>query len=197
MRLWEALTAAHILSVLVQPVLVRKKRIAYGDSNVSAAWRSVVVQLQHISSRNDAGVCGGTLISSDLVLTAAHCLTSMKEPRLKIITDDPNCTTDTEEFVTVKTFIHPAFTDKNWLVDTNYRTLRRSRLFFNDIALLQLQSNISCLTDGFVPPITIDLATANFITNSTLCHVVGWGSSEGRYPKTTSFFSLSQFYFLR
>lgn len=180
MRLCAALAAVQIMAVCLVPQYegTRFKRIAYGDRNVSSLWRSIVVQLQHVGSHSNVHMCGGTLVSSDLVLTAAHCLSGKEELRLKFTSNDPLCVNDTGKFVAVMPLIHRSFTDMTWLSVTTHRPLRRSKIFFNDIAALQLKSTIDCLTN-VIPPTVISMTTSKFITNETLCHVVGWGATEG------------------
>jgi len=107
--------------------------------------------------------CGGTIYSSEVIITAAHCCESLGDDNYyKIIAGEQDLDTQepSEQRRSVTSFImHPDY-------DTD--TLE------NDICLLFLSSPLN-LTGSYAK--SLPLATeGSVITNGTECFISGWGS---------------------
>ncbi|XP_067250831.1 chymotrypsin-like elastase family member 2A isoform X1 [Chanodichthys erythropterus] len=136
------------------PVLTR---VVGGKDARSHSW-PWQISLQYRSGSGWYHTCGGSLISNEWVLTAAHCISSGRSYRVYL---GKHYMMENESGSVAispsKIIIH-----KGW--DSN--TLR------NDIALIKLQSPVTqsdtimpaCLpTDGYILP------------HNALCYVTGWG----------------------
>ncbi|XP_029383594.1 chymotrypsin-like protease CTRL-1 [Echeneis naucrates] len=130
-------------------------RIVGGENATAGSWPWQV----SIHFR-ESHTCGGTVISDQWVLTAAHCIltSSPAEWTLyfgRVTQSGPNVN---EEMRSVSTIIvHPDYNDT---------------LFDNDIALMRL-SNPLTFTD-FIRPICL-ASNSSQVYNSTLCWTTGWG----------------------
>lgn len=151
-------------------------RVSGGRATTIEAWPWMV------SLRNEYGThfCGATLISSQWVLTAAHCLSPITSPNPlgSIVLGDTSLTEPSEYHVTRENFslhVHPDFD---------------SSTFAHDIALIYFDPPVS-RTKG------VSAACLNQRSNEldvfSKCFVAGWGSTsysdirsdilqEGRLP---------------
>ncbi|KAJ3654339.1 hypothetical protein Zmor_013533 [Zophobas morio] len=133
-----------------------KFRIVGGvDGNIEEYPYSVSIR-----DENNGHTCGGTLINSEYVITAAHCVASGKERSVVIGSAYlNNGGTSTKP---VSTHVHPDF-DRLWLR--------------NDIAVLQIEKQTS-----YESSFPARMQT-NFSDYENPCYVMGWGATTATgYP---------------
>ncbi|MCF6338625.1 MAG: trypsin-like serine protease [Gammaproteobacteria bacterium] len=127
-------------------------------------WAVALLRARIPDSFN-AQFCGGTLIASRWVLTAAHCvkdLSSASEVEVAIGINNLNNISTTDRQTVGNIFLHPAY---------------NSTSLNNDIALLELVT----ASDNTVLNIADNNATNNIATNE-LMTIIGWGSVTAAEP---------------
>jgi secreted trypsin-like serine protease len=109
-------------------------RIVGGENAGKATWGWAVS-----ISIDGNGLCGGSIISSSWVITAAHCVVGYTASQFKVYAGSNRRHSGTQIRVASKVIVHP-----NYDPDTNV----------NDIALLQLDSALK-MSDPYVSTICI------------------------------------------
>ncbi|XP_053137310.1 chymotrypsin-like elastase family member 2A [Hemicordylus capensis] len=132
-------------------------RVVGGDDARANSW-PWQASLQYSSSGTWRHTCGGTLIATNWVMTAAHCISSSRTYRVYL--GKYNLTASEKGSVAAtpaKIIVHP-----NW----------DSSRVRNDIALIKLAEHVT-LSDQIQPAC---LPQANSIlANNFACYVTGWG----------------------
>uniref|UniRef100_A0A665SXJ6 pancreatic elastase II n=1 Tax=Echeneis naucrates TaxID=173247 RepID=A0A665SXJ6_ECHNA len=143
------------------PVL---SRVVSGEDVRPHSW-PWQISLQSGSSGRWRHVCGGTLISSDWVLTAAHCINDRRKYRVELgkhslmASEGGSTARGTAKIITHK----------------DYNTM----LSRNDIALIKLSSPVT-FSDTIMPAC---LPERDFVLpHSSPCYITGWGRLSTSSP---------------
>ncbi|KAB0404656.1 hypothetical protein E2I00_017569 [Balaenoptera physalus] len=134
-------------------------RVVGGCVAIPHSWPWQVSLRKRFPSRNH--FCGGTLISPEWVLTAAHCLDSFSGPASYKVVLGAHQETAVEDSV---------------------QEIQVAKLFPGptraDIALLKLSSP-AIITEKVIPAC---LPSPNYVVaDRTVCYITGWGETQGTY----------------
>ncbi|XP_066497916.1 prostasin-like [Hoplias malabaricus] len=133
-------------------------KIVGGENATAGSW-PWQVSLQTVGFH----FCGGSLINSDWVLTAAHCFGSFNASQVTVFLGEQSLDIPTLNVVSrsvTRVIIHPSYS---------------SFINGNDIALLQLSSSVTFTP--FIRPVCL-AATGSTFFNGTLTWVTGWGNID-------------------
>ncbi|XP_043935470.1 chymotrypsinogen A-like [Protopterus annectens] len=146
----------------IKPVISGYARIVNGEEAVSGSWPWQI----SLQDRTNWHFCGASLISSQWVVTAAHCGVSTSD-RI-VLGEHDRGSSDEPIFVAsvAKVITHP-----NW----NSNTIN------NDITLIKLSSPVT-FTDR-ISPVCLAEATDDY-PGGLLCVTTGWGKT--RYNSFTT-----------
>ncbi|XP_058506311.1 elastase-1-like [Solea solea] len=141
---------------------VHNERVIGGNNASPNTWKWQV-SLQYDSSNQDSfyHLCGGSLISSTFVMTAAHCIISFDAGHYRVVVGEYNLDEyeGSEQFVRVEAIVvHPGW---NGQLGNG-----------NDIALLKLTSHI--YDNGYVAIAELP-APGEMLPHDFNCYITGWG----------------------
>ncbi|CAJ0944155.1 unnamed protein product [Ranitomeya imitator] len=137
----------------IKPVISGYARIVNGETAVSGSWPWQV----SLQDRTGFHFCGGSLINSLWVVTAAHCGVTTSH-RVILGEFDRSSSAEPIQTMTVsKVFRHPSY---------------NSVSISNDITLIKLASAASL--DSRVSPVCV-AATADVFNGGERCVTTGWG----------------------
>ena len=131
--------------------------------------------------------CGGAIISSRLILTAAHCIDVLREDEYFVTVgeEDVNKIDEAQIFEVEKHIIQPKYNSEyiskiifliEWtLIDISFTVKTKE----NDIALVKLRlvNGKGINFDDNAQPICLPSSEAPYKPD-TLCHVSGWGQTK-------------------
>ncbi|XP_062442485.1 chymotrypsinogen B-like isoform X2 [Rhea pennata] len=145
----------------IPPVIRGYTRIVNGEPAVPGSW-PWQVSLQ----RNGRHFCGGSLISADWVVTAAHCSVRGTDTVVLGEYDQASPSADVQSISIAKVFKNPKF---------NMLTVR------NDVALLKLAAPAQLTAR--VAPVCLPAASDVF-PGGLVCVTTGWGLTDPEAEQT-------------
>ncbi|XP_061225493.1 chymotrypsin-C-like [Neopsephotus bourkii] len=137
---------------------LHRPRVVGGEDAVPHSW-PWQISLQYIQNGKWYHTCGGTLIETNWVLTAAHCISSTLTYRVVL---GKQVLSDEEELGSVAVGVEKIIVHKNW----------NSFLIINDIALIKLAEEVQeseTIQVACLPP------AGQILENNYPCYVTGWG----------------------
>ncbi|KAJ7395833.1 hypothetical protein BTVI_151042 [Pitangus sulphuratus] len=147
-----------------------KTRVVGGTSAQEGAW-PWLVSIQDPEISGTGHLCGGSLISTQWVLTAAHCFVDIRNISTLRVVIGATQLTELGAGAEVREVAR-------LLVHEDYNAADQS----NDIALLELDRPAECnlyIQLGCVPNGTVDVSELD------ICYVAGWGATTARAQKSS------------
>ncbi|KAM3622535.1 uncharacterized protein V6R79_026425 [Siganus canaliculatus] len=158
-------------TVLAEPELTflveNGQRVVGGEVSSANAW-PWQISLQYTSGGYWYHTCGGSLIQTGWVMTAAHCVDSGSYTyRVVLGEHDLQVNSGREQVISVsQIYIHPNWNRNN--VANGY-----------DIALLRLSSNASL--NSYVQLAALP-SSGQILPNNNACYITGWGRTSTGGP---------------
>ncbi|KAF7669322.1 hypothetical protein LDENG_00203440 [Lucifuga dentata] len=150
---------------------VYNQRVIGGHDAEPHAWKWQA-SLQFTSHNDDSfyHICGGSIIESFHILTAAHCVKSTDAHQYRVVVGEHNLHENdgSEQFISVeKVIVHPG-----WTGDVQNG---------NDIAILKLTDPV--YDNGFVAMVNLP-GPDEILPHGFKCYITGWGlmDLEGTVP---------------
>ncbi|KAF7213810.1 chymotrypsin-like elastase family member 2A [Nothobranchius furzeri] len=140
-------------------------RVIGGSDAEPNTWKTQVsLQFDSSGNRYFSHICGGSVISSFYIMTAAHCILSTDASHYQVVVGEYNLAEyeGSEEFISVKRIIvHP-----DWNGDLGNG---------NDIAILRLATPI--YANGYVEIANLPYPD-QMLPHGFTCYITGWGSMD-------------------
>lgn len=157
-----SLLGLFLASILAAGISLAENHIIGGTEARDWPW---MVSLSDRKNNYNGHFCGGSLISPDWVITAAHCLEGERPDNFHVVVNVHNLKVDAGQKIAVKRiFIHPNYSKK-------------SDDF--DIGLVQLKEPVR-------KAVTLSLIHEDLSLTGILATVIGWGTVKdtkyGSYP---------------
>ncbi|NXP19157.1 ACRO protein, partial [Scytalopus superciliaris] len=147
-----------------------KTRVVGGTNAQTGAW-PWLVSIQDPRSPGTGHLCGGSLISTQWVLTAAHCFVNVKDVSTWRVVIGATQLSERGPGSEVRHI-------KQLVVHEHYSAADQR----NDIALLELDTPAECnlyVQVGCVPSATVNVPELD------TCYVAGWGAATARAQQTS------------
>ncbi|XP_074681938.1 acrosin-like [Strix aluco] len=145
-------------------------RVVGGTGAQPGAW-PWIVSIQDPWEAGTGHVCGGSLISPQWVLTAAHCFLEARHIAMWRVVVGANHLTQPGPETQVRSI-------KRLLVHPRYSNITKR----NDIALLHLDQPVQC---GYYVQLACVPDASLRVSELTNCYISGWGATTARSAGTT------------
>ncbi|KAK6191995.1 hypothetical protein SNE40_003552 [Patella caerulea] len=154
-----------------------------GGSNAYAGQFPWQVSLQVSSGSSWSHNCGGILISSNRVLTAAHCVDGRSASQFRVVLGEHRLqnTDGTEQYLSLSSLVmHPSYDGNN-----------NNDGFAHDFAVLRLSGSANT---GSSAVSIIGMANSGDDFTNEKCTISGWGRTVGggSLPNTLQYIAMTQ-----
>lgn len=154
----------------VSKVSLTNKRIVGGNTAEKGEWpwQASIIKSTSVYGRSFSHTCGGTLISSQWVISAAHCFQSVtNQYQIRVRVGEHSFYVDegTEDSVIVSNIIvHPSY------VHSANK---------NDIAMIKLSKPVDLTSKYLSTACLPDISDMDEFYKTSECYTTGWGKTQG------------------